>query len=282
MAFLAVIGHPVGHSLSPLMHNSTLWMYRLPHRYLAIDILPENLRNVINSLWKLEFIGFNITIPHKEQVAKIAIELSEEAASTGAVNTTIRKSDGWAGFNTDVEGFISSFSRLNVRMIDTCLILGAGGSAKAATYALDKMGARKIIIANRTPERAIKLRELMDPKISSNLEIISLDDVNNHVSRVDVVINATPVGLMDDKLLINPECLTIDQIVYDLVYSPRPTPLIRAAMNRGCKIIDGVVHLVEQGAASFRIWTGITPETSFMEKVVRTELLRRWRRSEIS
>ncbi len=279
MSFLAVIGHPVAHSLSPLMHNSTLWLYGLPHIYLAIDIHPFKLGETLTSLWKLEFIGFNITIPHKEEVAKIAVELSEEASMTGAVNTTVRHSDGWIGFNTDVEGFITSLSRIGVKTIDTCLLLGAGGSARAVVYALDKMGTRMIIIANRTMERAIKLRESMMPKISSRLQIVSLEDVNRFVPKAELVVNATPVGLVEEKLLFDPNNLESYHVVYDLVYSHRSTPLLRAAMKRGCKTIDGVIHLVEQGAASFKIWTGITPDVSFMERVVRNELWRRWKRS---
>ncbi len=279
MAFLAVIGHPVAHSLSPLMHNSALWLYKLPYKYLAIDILPANLEKAVDILWKLEFVGFNITIPHKEKVAKMSVELSEEASATGAVNTTLRRNDGWKGFNTDVEGFISSLSRLGVKTIDTCLLLGAGGSARAAIYALDKIGIRKIIIANRTIDRAVRLAESMAPKVSCELKIVNLSEVNNFTSKAELVVNATPVGLVEDKLLINPEALDSHQIIYDLVYSHRPTPLIRAAVDKGCRIIDGAVHLVEQGAASFKIWTGVSPDTSFMEKVVRNELWKRWMRS---
>jgi len=279
MAFLAVIGHPVAHSLSPLMHNSALWLYRLPYKYLAIDIPPPHLESTVNILWKLEFTGFNITIPHKERLAEISVELSEEASMTGAVNTTLRRNDGWKGFNTDVEGFISSLSRLGVKTIDTCLLLGAGGSARAVIYALDKIGAKKVIIANRTMDRAMRLFESMAPKISCELAIVPLSEVNNFASKAEVVVNATPVGLVEDKLLIDPNVLDAHQIIYDLVYSHKPTPLILAAMSRGCRTIDGVTHLVEQGAASFKIWTGINPDTSFMEKVVRNELWRRWMRS---
>jgi shikimate dehydrogenase len=279
MAFLAVIGHPVAHSLSPLMHNSALWLYNLPYKYLAIDVPPASLEKTVNILWNLEFVGFNITIPHKERVAEMSVELSEEASITGAVNTTLRRSDGWKGFNTDVQGFISSLSRLGIKTIDTCLLLGAGGSARAAIYALDKIGTRKIIIANRTRERAARLAESMRHKISCELEIVDLSEANNFASKSELLVNATPVGLVEDKLLIDPEALDGSQVIYDLVYSHKPTPLIRAARSKGCRIIDGVVHLVEQGAASFKIWTGVSPDTSFMERVVRNELWKRWKRS---
>jgi len=279
MAFLAVIGHPVAHSLSPLMHNSALWLYNLPHKYLAIDIPPASLEKAVNILWNLEFMGFNITIPHKERVAEISVELSEEASITGAVNTTLRRSDGWKGFNTDVQGFISSLSRLGIKTIDTCLLLGAGGSSRALIYALDKIGTRKIIIANRTRERAVRLAESMKHKISCELEIVNLNEANSYASKSELLVNATPVGLVEDKLLIDPEALDSSQIIYDLVYSYKPTPLICAARSKGCRTIDGVVHLVEQGAASFKIWTGVSPDTSFMERVVRNELWKRWKRS---
>ncbi|MEM0482476.1 MAG: shikimate dehydrogenase [Nitrososphaerota archaeon] len=274
MALLAVIGYPVSHSASPIMHNAALRALNLPNRYIAIEAHPEKLHETLKTLHRLGFKGLNTTIPHKEAAARDAVKLSEEAEAIGAVNTLQRLEDGWAGYNTDVDGVEGCLSPLVEEGLDGVMILGAGGGAAAALYALWRMGVEKVTIANRSRERADRLAKRVGDKVGLKVRVIGLEEAGREARSVEVIINATPLGLTYHENPLDPEDLTRRHIVLDMVYSPRQTPLQRTAIAAGAHYIDGVKMLVEQGARAFKIFHGVEPAKFLMEKAVRAWLER--------
>ncbi|GBC71996.1 Shikimate dehydrogenase (NADP(+)) [Candidatus Calditenuaceae archaeon HR02] len=275
MALLAVIGYPISHSASPVMHNAALRALGLPNRYIAIESHPETLQKTLKTLHKLGFKGLNITIPHKEAAAREAVKLSEEAEAIGAVNTLQRLDDGWVGYNTDVEGVERCLSPHVEGRLNRVLVLGAGGAAAAALYALWRMGVEKVIVANRSRERAEVLAKRFRDKVGLNVRVIGLEEASREARSVEIVINATPLGITYHESMIGPEDLTKHHIVLDMVYSNLPTPLQRAAISTDALYIDGVKMLVEQGARAFKIFHGVEPDRALMERAVRSWLARR-------
>ncbi|MDT7915254.1 MAG: shikimate dehydrogenase [Candidatus Caldarchaeales archaeon] len=275
MELLAVIGYPISHSASPIMYNALFRVRDLPHRYIAVEVPPENLGETLRSLHRLGFKGLNITIPHKEVAAIEAVGLTEEAEAVGAVNTLSREREGWVGHNTDVAGVVGClYSHISGRDCKA-LVLGAGGSAAAALYALGKMGVRRAYIANRTIGRAERLAERAGRLFGLSCEVVELGRAPEAASRVEIIVNATPLGLTYSEAPIGERDLTPSHVVLDMVYSHRPTPMRLAAEAAGATYVDGVRMLVEQGAASVRILLGIEPDKRVMEGAVRSWLRRR-------
>lgn len=275
MALLAVIGYPISHSASPVMHNAALRALNLPNRYIAIEVHPDNFHKTLKTLHRLGFKGLNITIPHKEAATREAARLSEEAEATGAVNTLERLEEGWAGYNTDVEGVERSLSPHIEGGLNRALVLGAGGAAAAALYALWRMGVKKVVVANRSRERAEALAKRFRERVGLDVRVIGLEEAGREARSVEAIINATPLGLTYHESAIKSEDLSKRHIVLDMVYSHEPTPLQRAATSTGAQYIDGVKMLVEQGASAFKIFHGVEPDRSLMEKAVRSWLARR-------
>jgi len=275
MALLAVLGHPISHSASPVMHNAALRALNLPNRYIAIEVRPEKFQSTLKSLHNLGFKGLNITIPHKEAAAMCASRLSEEAEAVRAENTLVRLQEGWAGYNTDVAGVEKSLSPHVDGRPGAALILGAGGSAAAALYALWRMGVSVVIIANRSRWRAEELARRLEEKLGLRVEVVGLEDAGVKARQVDIIINATPLGLTYHESPIAPQDLTKNHVILDMVYSTGPTPLQRAAETSGSTYIDGVNMLVEQGVEAFRIFHGVEPEKKVMERAVREWLAKR-------
>jgi shikimate dehydrogenase len=275
LALLAVIGYPISHSASPVMHNAALRALNMPNRYIAIEARPEKLHETLKTLHRLGFKGLNITIPHKEAAAQVAVVLSEEAETIGAVNTLKRVEDGWTGYNTDVEGVVRCLSTHVEGRPDHVLVLGAGGAAAAALYALWRMGAERVVIANRSRGRAEVLAGRFRNRLGLNIKVIALEGAGREARSAEVIINATPLGLTYHESPISPGDITGRHIVLDMVYSPVPTPLQRAAARAGAQYIDGVKMLVEQGARAFEIFHGVEPDRSLMERAVRAWLERR-------
>lgn len=264
------------HSLSPLMHNSMFWARRLPFRYLAIDVAESDLAATLEAMGRLAFRGFNVTIPHKGAVARLlAGSLSEEASVIGAVNTVVARDDGWLGLNTDVYGVEAALKEAGADGGDA-LLIGAGGTARAVLYALSRIGVRRVIIVNRTPERAQALSKGLCSVLGMDSSPARLDEARRYSQGVDIVINSTSIGLdpSTDEPPLRRGDLRSGQVVLDVVYSPLGTRLIHEAMAAGCRAVDGVSMLVHQGAEAFRLWTGVEPDVGFMERVVRARLRR--------
>jgi shikimate dehydrogenase len=269
---LAVIGHPVGHSRSPAMHNaafdelglSDVWSYE------AIDVPTEEFADRVRTLAEEDFVGANVTVPHKAAALELADDASEIAGEIGAANTLSFERDAIRADNTDATGFLASLPEPPSGK--RALVLGAGGAARAVVWALVGEGA-EVEIWNRTPERAALLAsEVGGRAIDPGGDVLP-------ASNAELIVNATSIGMgvssggargADLKALrMDADVFGDRQLVVDLAYGPDETDLTRAARDRGATVIDGLEVLVHQGAESFRIWTGIDPPLEAMRRAVR-------------
>ncbi|MDB2682753.1 shikimate dehydrogenase [Alphaproteobacteria bacterium] len=258
-----VIGHPISHSKSPLIHNHWIKKYGLSGEYLPIDIPCDDLKSRIEDLKNESYAGFNVTIPHKESIHELCDEIDETAAKIGAVNTVIIKDGKLLGRNTDAFGFIENIkqSAPNFSLKDkTAFVLGAGGAAKAVIYGLQQQGIKKIFICNRTRAKAENLLQHF-----TNLEVIdwcsNSDDYKASLSESNLLINTTALGMNGQpELPIDLKSLNKDALVSDIVYAPLITPLLESAQARGNKIITGIGMLLHQARPAFEAWYGVMPE----------------------
>jgi shikimate dehydrogenase len=251
LTLLGVLGFPVGHSRSPAMQNAALRELGLDWRYVKLPVPPERFEETVRALPGSGYRGANVTIPHKLAAHELADELSEAAAAVGAVNTLSFEADGRiAGDNTDAGGLIDA---LGAERPASALVLGAGGAARAAVWALRDAGAA-VTVWNRTPERARRLAEEFGVA---------------HAGRpggTELLVNATSIGLAKgDSIDTLP--LVEAATVVDLVYGSEPTELVRWAQGRGARVIDGLEVLVRQGARSFERWTGRAAPVETMRRV---------------
>ncbi|MHC1589265.1 MAG: shikimate dehydrogenase [Methermicoccaceae archaeon] len=261
---VAVIGHPIGHTMSPVMHNAAFEAAGIDGAYLAFDVLAGELEKAIKGAQALGFLGLNITIPHKIAALEYC-EPDTLATDIGAVNTIVFR-EGAHGYNTDALGALQSLKRAKVRVENRkVLVLGAGGAARAIAHALVHEGA-SVVVANRTRERAEELCEHI------RAEGAGLEGIASLVQDCDVLINATSVGMGKSESLVRGEWLHEGQVVFDIVYSPPRTQLLKVAEDAGAKTIDGVAMLVHQGAEAFRLWTGVEAPVDVMEEAVRRTL----------
>jgi shikimate dehydrogenase len=259
MKLFGIIGNPVEHSLSPVMQNEAFKYLNIDACYLKFKVEEAKLVYAILGAESLGFSGLNVTVPYKEKALKY-VEPDELAEEVGAVNTIYFKK-GVKGFNTDAIGAKMALEDVTDIKGKRILILGAGGAAKAISYELSRYS--EILIANRTFSKGLKLAN----KIGG--EAIRLDDIFREIKSVDILINATTVGLNEDRSLIYSKNLHKDMVVFDIVYSPLKTCLLKEAEKAGAKTIDGLKMLVHQGAASFEIWTGVKAPVKMMERAVR-------------
>jgi shikimate dehydrogenase len=267
-----IIGDPVAHSLSPVMHNAAFEKLGMDAVYLAFRVSPEEVGDAIRGAKSLGISGLNVTIPLKEK-ALFFVDAEPIAKKIGAINTIDFSSGTPVGYNTDGIGLLRVLKE-TVGQIKgkNVLILGAGGAAKAISFYLDGEGA-KITIANRTKERAVHLTSKL-----SNADFIGLGvELEKRIEASDILINATSVGMHpnEDATLVSADMMHPDLVVFDIVYNPMETKLLREAKRAGVKKrVDGVKMLVYQGAASFKIWTKEEPPIETMEKAVRAALNR--------
>lgn len=257
-AHLAVIGHPIAHSLSPRLHAAALIAAARPGHYAAFDVKPEDLGPAVRGLAALGFVGANVTIPHKEAVLAHCDRLDPGAAAVGAVNTLKFTENAIHGFNTDGAGFLAALADAVPGWSPAgrgALLLGAGGAARAVAFALRGAGARRIGIVNRTPARAAALLAAVggDPAMRPE--------------DADLLVNCTSVGMgtgespFADWQRLRPGC-----VVYDLVYRPAETALLAAARARGHPAAGGLGMLAHQAAGAWRIWFGDAPPVAvFLE-----------------
>ncbi len=255
-----IIGDPVEHSLSPVMHNAAFEEIGLDAVYLAFRVSQEEVANAIKGAKSLGILGLNVTIPLKE-VALSFVDTEEVAKKIGAINTIDFHSGKAAGYNTDGLGSLrvleETVGQLNGKKV---LILGAGGAARAISFFLDAKGA-KVTIANRTKERAAQLVSNLRNANSIGLAA----ELKHCISDADILINTTSVGMHpnEDATLVTADLMHPELVVFDIVYNPVETKLLKEAKKAGVKkIIDGVMMLVYQGAASFKIWTKRKPPIS--------------------
>jgi len=252
----AVIGYPVAHSLSPRLHNYWLKKYNIAGEYTAIEVLPENLSEFIKSLDKNGFCGVNVTIPHKENVINLMYEAETLAWRVGAVNMITVKDGRLFGYNTDSYGFVENIM-LNITGKNKAIVLGAGGAAKAVVYALYNIGFQRIIIANRTKDKAEKLS---DNWHYNGIEVADWENRSEILQDADLLVNTTSLGMTGKgDLEINLEKLPKTALVTDIVYNPLITPLLAQAKARGNPIVDGLGMLLHQAVPAFEAWFGVRP-----------------------
>lgn len=247
-----MIGFPLSHSLSPAMHNRALSVLGLEGGYLALETSEAELAGRMAQV-RRQFLGVNVTVPHKENVIAFLDELSPEAQAIGAVNTVLNQQQRLTGFNTDAPGFLKGLEHAGVAVGGKrALVLGAGGAARAVVYALRQAGARAQV-ANRTRQRA---RELAGEFAVAVVEFGG-EEFQEAVNSAEILVNATSVGLEDKNASPLPAGLLPEHaVVVDIVYNPPVTKLMEDAMRKGLAVVGGLPMLVWQGALAFEIWTG--------------------------
>ncbi len=263
---VGILGYPVEHSLSPRMHNAAFKHLNLNYCYVPFLVKPEQLESAIRGLKALNIVGVNVTVPHKESVIAFLDNLSDEARLIGAVNTIKNEGGVLTGYNTDGLGFIRSLDEKNIQIFNKrVLVIGAGGAARAVGYYLCKE-ASTVYIYNRNIERAQALSNHLF-HLKQNIFAVNDDFIKNDILSVDIIINATPLGLRpDDPPPMNVSFLNKSHIVCDLVYDD--TPFLKGASTLGCKTLNGLGMLLWQGVFAFELWTGIQPPVSVMKRAI--------------
>jgi shikimate dehydrogenase len=260
---VGVIGHPLGHSLSPAMHSAAFKHLQLPFTYGVLDVTDEFLPAVIFSLRRCGVAGANVTVPHKERVIPLLDEVSEDASALGAVNTIVSAEGKLSGYNTDVNGLQRTLEPLRDRIRDaSVLVLGAGGAARAALYAVAKGFTPGLLrVYNRTADKGNalvdKFKSLFPGTRQEN--VTEPRHLPTIVSESKLIINATSAGMSPnfDASPLPPEIgFSNQQIIVDIIYNPVETALLRRARAEGARTINGVEMFVQQGAKSFELWTG--------------------------
>ncbi len=255
---LGVIGNPVKHSLSPLIHNFIYDKYSINAVYLPIEAKLGYFEKVLDGLCFLEnSVGFNVTVPFKERALKSMDHLSLEADAIGAVNVIKRGEDKLIGFNTDWIGFVESLRVNGVEDIESALVVGVGGAGKAVIYGLIRMGVPKIFVTNRDK---VKLG-MVTERFGANVYPIDWDRVDEIIGVIDLIVNATSVGLDGaSELPFDLSRLKKDAVVYDTIYNPPLTPFLKRAKDLGLRFINGLDMLILQALYSVEIWFGLLPD----------------------
>jgi shikimate dehydrogenase len=266
---LGVIGHPIAHTLSPRMHNAAFAADGADYVYVAMDIRPGNLPVAVAGLAVLGFVGFNVTMPYKEEILPLVDGLDETARLAGAVNTVVVEEGGLLrGLNTDGSGFVEACKEAGVTFAGRrVLILGAGGAAAAIAVAVLREGASRLYLANRTARKAEDLRaRLSEVALGAEIQVCPFDEVGDAAAEAEVLINATYLGMKEGQPLpLPPESLTAEKVVCDAVYlAGRETGLIRRARKVGACVVPGGRMLLYQGVQAQRVWTGREPNVEVM------------------
>ena len=253
-----VLGYPAKHSLSPLMHNAAFRALNINAEYLIFEKTPQELSGFLHSLAKENIFGLNVTVPYKEKVIPFLNNLSDEAKLIGAVNTIKVSGDNLDGFNTDGEGFINHLSKdLKFNPTGkTVSLIGAGGASRAISVYLCQADPKSIAIFDIDKDKALGLVNHLkedfpniDFKLANSIEELKIPNC-------DLLINATPIGMkQSDAVLVEEKYLHKDLLVYDLIYNPAETKLLKTAKEKGARASNGLGMLLYQGARSFELWT---------------------------
>lgn len=254
----AVIGNPISHSLSPIMHEANFRSLQLKASYEVRKV--TYLAEEIESLKELD--GFNVTLPFKQEIMQYLDHIDPLAKQIGAVNTVKNVAGQLIGYNTDADGFFESFKLLGAKLSDAILIIGAGGAARAVYFALVNHGYENITIANRTLDKA---KDLCDNSIS-------LVQASQELEKFQCIINTTSVGLVEDECPIDLKKLNSNHLVMDLIYKPKMTTLLSHAESLNCSYKNGLEMLLIQGAKAFEIWYGLSADLAVMKKQLEVEL----------
>ena len=254
-----VIGSPVGHSLSPAMHNAAFSALHLNALYMAFEV--KDLAGCLNGVRAFGIRGVSVTIPHKSSVIPFLDQVDQCALDIGSVNTIVNRNNKLKGYNTDALGAYAALKKVIDPSGKDCIIIGAGGAARAIGYILRNKGC-KIIITNRSKGRGEDLSGFL------NCDFIPLEEIGDRGS--DILINTTPVGMYPkvNDIPATKALLKKGMCCMDIVYNPLETRLLRTAKSLGCRTVNGLGMFVYQGAEQFRIWTGLEPPVDIMTKVI--------------
>ncbi|MGB9959256.1 MAG: shikimate dehydrogenase [Candidatus Bathyarchaeales archaeon] len=267
-----VIGDPIGHTLSPLIHNAAFKYLKLDFVYVAFRVRREELENAVKGMRSLGVHGFNVTMPHKNAITKYLDELDSTAKFIGSVNTVLNENGKLLGFNTDGVGALKALKENHVRLNgEKLLLLGAGGAAQAIAFQLASE-VKELAILNRDGEKAKHLANALREKFGKKVvgKTLSAPSVKEELKDAGILVNATSVGMHPntEQSLVNRGWLRPDMAVMDIVYNPVETKLIKDAKAVGAKVVYGTEMLVFQGAASFEIWCKRPAPIEIMRKII--------------
>jgi len=270
-----LIGSPVSKSLSPLIHNTAFQLLGLDCVYLAFDIKNSELEKAVTGLKALQAKGFNVTMPHKQNVMKFLDVISLEAGLTGSVNTVVNTNGRLTGHNTDGKGFVRALEDEGISVKDKHVVIaGAGGSARSVAIQLAMDGASRLTLLNRTLEKVVTVSQIIRENFSRcQVDAAALSErrLGGALSEADIMINCTPLGMYGqsgESIITDAGILRPATVVCDLVYQPPKTRLLRLAEQKGCVTINGLGMLLWQGALAFELWTGTKmPVEKVREKI---------------
>ena len=263
----AAFGQPISENPTQVMIEAAYRHHNLDWRYLTIEVGPNDLEAAVKGAKVMGFQGFNCTIPHKVKVIDYLDGLGESASLMGAVNCVVRRNGQWIGENTDGKGFVSSLRDLTNPERKKVVIFGAGGAARAISVEVALAGASHITIVNRSAEKGEELTYLLQDNLPCKANFTHWQGAYSIPNETDVVINATSIGLfpdLDARLDFDLNSLTSNMVVADVIPNPPKTHLVRSAREKGCKVIDGLGMLVNQGVIGIKQWTGIDSDPSVM------------------
>jgi shikimate dehydrogenase len=271
-----LLGNPLGHSISPPMHNRVFEKLEMDYCYMPVEVTEDKLETVFSGLKNMNVAGFNVTIPHKINIIKYLDDLDPLAATIGAVNTITVKNGKTKGYNTDGDGFVRSLEEeANISVKGkNIFIIGCGGAARAIAMTLASIGVEKIFLQNRTIEKAEELASEINIKIRPCAEVVgaSQKDQEEAIAASQVLINSTSLGMHphEDISPVDEGMLASHLVVADIVYNPMLTKLLRTAKTKNCTIVPGLGMLIYQGASAFKLFTGVDPLVDEMSEVVHT------------
>lgn len=273
---VGLLGYPLKQTFSPQMHNETFEKLSLDYFYFPIEVGNDKLDAVVTGIRNMNFAGFNVTKPNKIEIMKYLDEVDELAEKIGSVNTVTIKDGKLKGYNTDGEGFIRSLlGETNMDLSkNTFFIFGAGGASRAVSSTLAFKGAKKIYIVDKVNEASLSLVHDINSNISECAEFVTFDEVlfPQYIADCNVLVNATGVGMYPylERTPVNKEYLRKELFVVDLTYNPSKTQFLLNAEEQGCKTMNGIGMVINQGAIAFSLWTGVEEPVAMMTDTIST------------
>ena len=271
---VGLIGHPVEHSFSPPMHNAAFAELGLDYAYVAFDVNPDDLKSAVDGAKSLNIKGFNVTIPHKIEVMQYLDELDEVARLIGAVNTIDFKN--LKGYNTDGIGAVRAIEEVTSIKDKNVVVAGAGGASRAISFYLAKFGAGSMTILNRNANKAKNLAgDVLKSDLIGDVGADSISEIDSYLKDADILVDTTPLGMdphVNDEPIAKSDAMHDGLVVFDAVYNPNETVLLKEAIKAGAKPVYGIKMLLYQGAESFKIWTGKDAPIDVMQDALNKHL----------
>ena len=271
---VGLIGHPVEHSFSPPMHNAAFAELGLDYAYVAFDVNPDDLKSAVDGAKSLNIKGFNVTIPHKIEVMQYLDELDEVARLIGAVNTIDFKN--LKGYNTDGIGAVRAIEEVTSIKDKNVVVAGAGGASRAISFYLAKFGAGSMTILNRNANKAKNLAgDVLKSDLIGDVGADSISEIDSYLKDADILVDTTPLGMdphINDEPIAKSDAMHDGLVVFDAVYNPNETVLLKEAIKAGANPVYGIKMLLYQGAESFKIWTGRDAPIDVMQDALNKHL----------